>query len=113
VTPGQSLAVAGMLFLLAFVLSIVMLNQRGRQLSLLLEEKQPDLYRDLGRPLPTILPSERRMHFDEFIMRRNYETLTDPDLARQFGRLRQLETRLLGLAILVLLVLAGAMFQIR
>jgi hypothetical protein len=112
-TPGQSLALAGLLFLLAFVLSIVMLNRRGRSLSLLLEDQQPDLYAELGRPLPTILPSERRMHFDEFIMRRDYETLTDSDLARRFGRLRQLETRLLGLAILVLLVLAGAMFQLR
>ena len=112
-TPGQSLAVAGLLFLFAFILSIIMLNRRGRQLSLLLKDQQPDLYRVLGRPLPTIFPSERRMHFDEFIMRRDYETLTDPDLARRFGRLRQLETRLLGLAILVLLVLAGAMFQLR
>lgn len=112
-TPGQSLALAGLLFLMAFVLSIVMLNRRGRRLSLLLAEQQPDLYEELGRPLPTIFPSERRMHFDEFIMRRGYETLTDPDLARRFGRLRQLETRLLGLAILVLLVLAGAMFQLR
>lgn len=112
-TPGQSLALAGLLFLLAFVLSIIMLNRRGRRLSLLLAEQQPDLYDELGRPLPTILPSERRMHFDEFIMRRGYETLTDPDLARRFGRLRQLETRLLGLAILVLFVLAGAMFQLR
>lgn len=112
-TPGQSLALAGLLFLLAFALSIVMLNRRGRRLSLLLAEQQPDLYDELGRPLPTILPSERRMHFDEFIMRRGYETLTDPDLARRFGRLRQLETRLLGLAILVLLVLAGAMFQLK
>jgi hypothetical protein len=112
-TPGQALALAGLLFLLAFVLSIIMLNRRGRTLSLLLEEQQPDLYSEIGRPLPTILPSERRMHFDEFIMRRDYDTLTDPDLARRFGRLRQLETRLLGLAILVLLVLAGAMFQLK
>lgn len=112
-TPGQSLALAGLLFLLAFVLSIIMLNRRGRRLSLLLAEQQPDLYTELGRPLPTIFPSERRMHFDEFIMRRGYETLTDPDLARRFSRLRQLETRLIGLAILVLLVLAGAMFQLR
>lgn len=112
-TPGQSLALAGLLFLFAFALSIVMLNRRGRSLSLLLEKQQPDLYAELGRPLPTIFPSDRRMHFDEFIMRRDYETLTDPDLARRFGRLRQLESRLLGLAILVLLVLAGAMFQLR
>lgn len=111
-TPEKALALAGLLFLLAFVLSIVMLNRRGRRLSLLLAEKQPDLYAELGRPLPTMLPSERRMHFDEFIMRRAYETLTDPELARRFARLRQLETRLLGLAILVLLVLAGAMFQL-
>lgn len=111
-TPGQSLALAGILFLFSFALSIVMLNRRGRYLSLLLEKQQPDLYAALGRPLPTMFPSERRMHFDEFIMRRDYETLSDPDLARRFGRLRQLETRLLGLAILVLLVLAGAMFQL-
>lgn len=111
-TPRQSIGLAGLLFLFAFGLSIIMLNRRGRKLSLLLERQQPDLYRDLGRPLPTTFPSERRMHFDEFIMRRDFETLTDPDLARSFARLRRLETRLLGLAILVLLVLAGAMFQL-
>ncbi|MGD8496749.1 MAG: hypothetical protein PVF05_11195 [Gemmatimonadales bacterium] len=111
-TPHQALGLAGLLFLLAFVLSIVMLNRRGRRLSLLLAEQQPDVYEELGRPLPTTFPSERRMHFDEFIMRRDYETLLDPDLARQFGRLRQLETRLLGLAVLILVVFAGAMFQL-
>lgn len=111
-TPEQALGLAGMLFLVGFALSIILLNRRGRKLSLMLEEQQPDLYRDLGRPLPTTFPSERRMHFDEFIMRRDYDTLTDPDLARRFARLRQLETRLLGLAILVLIVLAGAMFQL-
>lgn len=112
-TPRQALGLAGILALVAFALSIITLNRRGRRLSLLLAEQQPDLYRDLGRPLPTTFPSERRMHFDEFIMRREYETLTDPELARRFARLRQLETQLLGLAILVLLVLAGAMFQLR
>lgn len=111
-TPRQALGLAGLLFLLAFALSIITLNRRGRKLSLLLETQQPDLYRELGRPLPTTFPSERRMHFDEFIMRRDYETLLDPDLARRFGRLRQLETRLIGLAVLVLLVFAGAMFQL-
>ena len=101
-----------MLFLLAFILSIILLNRRGRHLSLQVERQQPDLYRELGRPLPTTFPSDRRMHFDEFIMQRGYEALSDPELVRQFARLRKLETRLLGLAILILLVLAGAMFQL-
>lgn len=111
-TPQYALGLGGILFLFGFVISIVWLNRRGRALSIRLEHEQPDLYERLGRPLPTTFPSERRMHFDEFIMQRHYESLLDPDLVRQFVRLRQLETRLLGLAILVLLVLAGAMFQL-
>lgn len=111
-TPQEALGVGAGLFLLAFVASIVWLNRRGRALSLRLEREQPDLYEKLGRPLPTTFPSERRMHFDEFVMQRKFETLTDTELARQFARLRQLETRLLGLAILVLLVLASAMFRL-
>jgi hypothetical protein len=111
-TPQEALGLGTGLFLLAFVISIVWLNRRGRSLSLRLEREQPDLYERFGRPLPTTFPSERRMHFDEFIMQRHYEALLDTDLARQFARLRQLETRLLGLAILVLLVLASAMFRL-
>lgn len=111
-TPREALGVAGLLFLLAFILSIIFLNRRGRHLSLLVERQQPDLYADLGRPLPTTFPSERRMKFDEFIMQRGYEALSDPELVREFARLRRLETRLLGLAILILLILGGATFQL-
>lgn len=111
-TPQEALGLGTGLFLLAFVISIVWLNRRGRALSLQLEREQPDLYERFGRPLPTTFPSERRMHFDDFIMQRHYLNLIDTDLARQFARLRQLETRLIGLAILVLLVLASAMFRL-
>ncbi|MFW6084369.1 MAG: hypothetical protein ACODAA_04080 [Gemmatimonadota bacterium] len=111
-TPHQALGLAGLLFMVVFALSIVMLNRRGRRLALRLKEQQPQLYEELGRPLPTTFPSERRLRFDEFIMRRDYETLPDRDLAKRFGRLRQLETRLMGLAILLLMVFAGAMFQL-
>ncbi len=111
-TPRQALGLAGLLFMVAFVLSIITLNRRGRRLALRLKKQQPDLYEELGQPLPTTFPSERRLRFDEFIMRRDYETLPDRDLAKRFGRLRQLETRLIGLAILLLIVFAGAMFQL-
>ena len=98
--------------MVAFVLSIITLNRRGRRLPLRLREQQPDLYEDLGHPLPTTVPSQRRHRIDDFNMRRDYETLPDRDLAKRFGRLRQLETRLIGLAILLLIVFAGAMFQL-
>lgn len=109
---SDAVAVAAGLFLAGFVVSIVWLNRRGRALCLKLESAQPDLYEKLGRPLPTTLPTERRMEFDEFIMQKRYETLLDPDLVRQFVRLRQLETRLLGLSVLVLIALGMAVYRL-
>ena len=111
-TPREALGVAGLLFLLAFILSIIMLHRRGRSLSLRVERQQPELYRELGSPLPTTFPSERRMRFDEFIMQRGYEALSDPELVRGFASLRRLETRLLGVAILFLLLLGAALFRL-
>jgi hypothetical protein len=108
-TVQESLALGSALFLGAFVLAIFALNRIGRDLVRVLEEQQPDLYNEFGRPVPTLLPSSGRTTFDEFIMKRKYELILDVELAGKFARMRKLEFILLALAIVALISLATAL----
>ncbi len=108
-TVQESLGLGSALFLGAFVIAIFALNRIGRDLVRTLEEQQPSLYNEFGRPMPTLLPSSRRTKFDEFIMQRRYDLILDTGLANKFARMRKLEFRLLALAIVALISLASAL----
>ncbi|TFG62918.1 MAG: hypothetical protein E4H28_07090 [Gemmatimonadales bacterium] len=111
-TVHEALGLGSGLLLGAFVIAIFALNQIGRTLVRTLEKQQPDLYKELGRPIPTLFPGSGRAKFDEFIMQRRYELILDSDLARKFARMRTLEFRLLVLAILALISLASALIRL-
>ncbi len=108
-TVQESLALGSALFLGAFVIAIFALNRIARDLMSNLEQQQPDLYEEFGRPVPTLFPSEGRTKFDEFIMQGRYELILDIALAGKFARMRKLEFLLLALAILALISLASAL----
>jgi hypothetical protein len=110
-TLHQSLGIGSAMFLGAFVIAIFALNRIGRDLVRTLEQQQPDLYDELDRPVPTVLPSARRASYDEFIMQRRYELILDSELAGKFARLRKLEFRLVALAIVALISLASALIR--
>lgn len=111
-TVREALAIGSAALLLAFVLAIIALNRMGRDLVKTLSEQQPDLYKECGEPVPTLLPSAKRAKFDEFIMQHKYELIHDPELAAKFGKMRKLEFRLLALATLALISLASALIQL-
>ncbi len=111
-TVYESLGIGSAIFLVAFGIAIFALNRLGRDLVRTLERQQPDLYDELDRPLPTVLPSARRAKFDEFIMQRRYELILDSDLAKRFAHLRKLEFRLVILAIVALISLASALIRL-
>ena len=111
-TVREALAIGSALLLVAFVLAIFALNRIGRDLVKTLEQQPPDLYKECGEPVPTLLPSAKRAKFDEFIMQHKYELILDPELAARFGKMRKLEFRLLALATLALISLASALIQL-
>ena len=111
-TVYESLGIGSAMFLAAFAIAIFALNRMGRDLVRTLEQQQPELYDELGRPVPTVLPSTRRAKYDEFIMQRRYELILDSDLAARFARLRKLEFRLVALAIVALISLASALIRL-
>ena len=111
-TVYESLGIGSAMFLAAFVIAIFALNRMGRDLVRTLKQQQPELYDQLGRPVPTVLPSTRRAKYDEFIMQQRYELILDSELAGQFARLRKLEFRLVVLAIVALISLASALIRL-
>ena len=111
-TVYDSLGIGSALFLAAFVIAIFALNRIGHDLIRTLEQQQPDLYDELGRPVPTVLPSARRAKYDELIMKRRYDFILDGELARRFSRMRKLEFWLLALAIVALISLASALIRL-
>jgi len=111
-TVYQALGIGSALFFGAFVIAIFALNRIGRDLMQKLERQQPDLYEECGRPVPTLLPTQARARYDEFIMQRRYDLILDMQLAKRFARMRKLEFRLLALATLALISLASALIQL-
>jgi len=63
----------------------------------------------VGRPRPGFLYSVRRNRFAQFVARREFEELGDPELAAQFQDYRRSETRLVLsiLASMVVVALRG------
>ena len=111
-TVHEALGLGSALLLGAFVIAIFALNRIARDLVQTLERQQPDLYNELGRPIPTLFPGDKRTKYDEFIMQHRYDLILDADLARKFARMRTLEFRLLVLAILALISLASALIRL-
>ena len=60
-----------------------------------LAERHPEKYEALGRPQPGWFESVRRTRFAQFVMRREYENIGDPELSASFEDYRGAELRLL------------------
>lgn len=106
------LGITAAVFLVACGLVLLATVRYGRQLFRLFENQFPQQYIAAGRPLPGLWESPRRRAHFRFLIQREFDTLQDPQLAREFEKLRQTEVALLifmlagfaalGLAIVVL-----------
>lgn len=75
--------------------------------------RYPETYEALGRPEPGFLHSVRRSQFSQFISRRAYEDIGDPELSAQFEEYRKAEVRLLVLVLASLALVALSVFSVR
>lgn len=89
------LGVAGAIFLSICGIWLVASISYGRRLTREFEERLPEQYAKADSPWPGYFNSQRRHAYFRFLMRREYETLTDPYLVRAFTKLRRAEVALL------------------
>jgi len=93
-------------WLIGAVLLMARSVRRGRGLAAVFAARHPERYAALGRPRPGFLYSVRRNRFAQFVARREFEELGDPELAAQFADYRRAETRLV-LAVLASMVVVA------
>lgn len=91
--PEHAVAAGGLCFLVIGGLLLAVSVYRGRKLCRVLAERMPLKYAELGSPLPGYFHSARRAAYFQFIMRRKFEELGDPQLAESFSRLHRFEVR--------------------
>ena len=91
--PEHAVAVGGLCFIVIGGLLLAASVYRGRKLCRLFAERMPQKYAELGSPLPGFFHSARRTAYFQFIMRRKFEGLGDPQLAESFSGLHRFEIR--------------------
>ena len=89
--PEHAVAVSGLCFLVIGGLLLTWSVYRGRRLCQLLAQRIPRLYAELGSPLPGYFYSARRTAYLQFIMRRKFQDLPDPELIESFTGLYRFE----------------------
>ena len=91
-------------WLMAAIVWVVRSLRRGMALADALAARYPEAYAKLGAPRPTYFDGVRRQRWFRFVMRQEYRSLDDPQLADRFERYRRGERR--GLAAVILSLLA-------
>lgn len=87
--------------------------RRGRELAETLAKRHPEIYKALGRPRPGYLHSVRRDRFAQFVGRREFENLADPELSARFEDYRKYDRWLVLSVLASLVVVALFIFAIR
>jgi len=93
-------------WLIGAVLLMARSVRRGRELAEVFAARHPERYAAFGRPRPGFLYSVRRNRFGQFLARREFEQLGDPELAARFEDYRKAETRLVLLVLASMVVVA-------
>ncbi|MDX1402950.1 MAG: hypothetical protein R3192_00355 [Woeseiaceae bacterium] len=106
--PGKAVAYLALGWLIGATIAMARSIRRGRALAAALAERHPERYEALGRPQPGWFESARRTRFAQFVMRREYENLGDPELSARFDDYRGAELRLL-VAVLGTMVVVAAL----
>lgn len=105
-------ALVALAWLVGAFLLMALSIRRGQKLADRFARRHPELYEAAGRPRPGFLPDARRSRFAQFVGRREFEQLGDPDLAAAFDELKRFEARTLlsilaSLVVVFLLVFAA------
>lgn len=109
----KAVAVVVLGWLIGALLVMAWSVQRGRKLTAKLATRHPEIYEALGRPRPGYLHSVRRNRFAQFVGRREFENLADPELAAQFDEYRKSAARVLLFVLASLVVVALLVFAAR
>jgi hypothetical protein len=107
-----AIGIVGAAFLAGSIVAISSSIRLGRTLAQEIEQRHPDVYEDIGRPVPTYFESARRSRFLQFVMRREYLELPDPMLIERFEQYRRSQIRLVVVSLSVLLSLAAAILHV-
>ena len=109
----KSVALIALGWLIGSLLLMGRSIRKGRELAEKLAKRHPETYEALGRPRPGYLQSVRRDRFAQFVGRREFEDLADPDLSARFENYRKLEARILLSILASLVVVALLVFVVR
>jgi hypothetical protein len=106
-------AVIALGWLIGAVLVMGWSIRRGRVLAEALAQRHPEAYEALGRPRPGYFHSVRRSRFAQFVARREFENLGDPELSARFEHFRKSDTRLVLFILASMTVLALLALTVR